>query len=68
MQVHHDEGVAIYIDPEPCVGVDGDEASKGVRFGAGLLSAVKLTAPAFIPRRHARQAGNDSNTPCPRPP
>jgi hypothetical protein len=29
VQVHYDEGVAIYIDPEPCVGVreDGDEAS-----------------------------------------
>ena len=31
MQVHYDEGVAIYIGPEPCVGVreDGDEASVG---------------------------------------
>ena len=29
MQVHYDEGVAIYIGPEPCVGVreGGDEAS-----------------------------------------
>jgi len=31
VQVHYDEGVAIYIGPEPCVGVreDGDEASVG---------------------------------------
>jgi hypothetical protein len=29
VQVHYDEGVAIHIGPEPCVGVrkDGDEAS-----------------------------------------
>ena len=25
MQVHYDEGVAIHIDPEPCVGVRKDE-------------------------------------------
>ena len=38
MQVHHDEGVAIYIDPEPCVGVreDGDEASVGGSIGQPL--------------------------------
>ena len=35
MQVHYDEGVAIHIDPEPCVGVrkDGDEASVGEGIG-----------------------------------
>ena len=43
MQVDYDEGVAIYIDPEPCVGVreDGDEpyARIGpVRICAGALS------------------------------
>ena len=43
MQVHYDEGVAIHIDPEPCVGVreDGDEpyARIGpVRICAGALS------------------------------
>ena len=38
MQVHYDEGVAIYIDPEPCVGVreDGDEASAGESIGQPL--------------------------------
>ena len=31
MQVHYDEGLAIHIGPEPCVGVrkDADEASVG---------------------------------------
>jgi hypothetical protein len=38
VQVHYDEGVAIYIDPEPCVGVreDGDEASVGEGIGQPL--------------------------------
>ena len=38
MQVHYDEGVAIHIDPEPCVGVreDGDEASVGESIGQPL--------------------------------
>ncbi len=35
MQVHYDEGVAIHIGPEPCVGVreGGDEASVGEGIG-----------------------------------
>ena len=35
MQVHYDEGVAIHIGPEPCVGVrkDADEASVGEGIG-----------------------------------
>ena len=38
MQVHYDEGVAIHIGPEPCVGVreDGDEASAGESTGRPL--------------------------------
>jgi hypothetical protein len=38
VQVHYDEGVAIYIGPEPCVGVreDGDEASAGESIGQPL--------------------------------
>jgi hypothetical protein len=38
VQVHYDEGVAIYIGPEPCVGVreDGDEASVGEGIGQPL--------------------------------
>ena len=44
MQVHYDEGVAIYIDPEPCVGVreDGDEASVGEGIGQPLSRDRKL--------------------------
>ena len=43
MQVHYDEGVAIYIGPELCVGVreDGDEASVGEGIGQPL-SLVKI--------------------------
>jgi hypothetical protein len=38
VQVHCDEGVAIHIGPEPCVGVpeDGDEASVGEGIGQPL--------------------------------
>ena len=46
MQVHYDEGVAIYIGPEPCVGVreDGDEASVGEGIGQPL-SRESLLVP-----------------------
>jgi hypothetical protein len=38
VQVHYDEGIAIYIDPEPCVGIREDvgEASAGERTGQPL--------------------------------
>ena len=38
MQVHHDEGVAIHIGPEPCVGIreGAGEASAGERIGQPL--------------------------------
>jgi hypothetical protein len=38
VQVHYDEGVAIHIGPEPCVGVrkDADEASVGESIGQPL--------------------------------
>ena len=38
MKVHHDEGVAIHIDPEPCAGLreDDGEASVGERTGQPL--------------------------------
>jgi hypothetical protein len=38
VQVHYDEGVAIHIGPEPCVGVrkDADEASVGEGTGQPL--------------------------------
>jgi hypothetical protein len=46
VQVHYDEGVAIYIGPEPCVGVreDGDEASVGEGIGQPL-SRESLLVP-----------------------
>jgi hypothetical protein len=38
VQVHYDEGIAIHIGPEPCVGVreDADEASAGEGIGQPL--------------------------------
>jgi hypothetical protein len=38
VKVHYDEGLAIHIGPEPCVGVreDGDEASVGEGIGQPL--------------------------------
>ena len=47
MQVHYDEGVAIHIGPEPCVGTrEGDgEASVGERIGQPL-SRVSLKIPS----------------------
>ena len=42
MQVHYDEGVAIHIGPEPCVGVrkDADEASVGEGIPSPPLALV----------------------------
>ena len=38
MRVHHDEGVAIHIGPEPCVGIrkNAGEASVGESMGQPL--------------------------------
>lgn len=51
MQVRHDEGVAIRIDPEPCVGVreDDGEASAGACTGQPLSrdNRISLGADAF---------------------
>ena len=45
MQVHYDEGVAIHVGPEPCVGVrkDVDEASVGE--GIGQPSSRESQSP-----------------------
>lgn len=44
MQVHHDEGVANHIGPEPCAGIREDvgEASAGERAGQPLSRDRKL--------------------------
>ena len=44
MQVHYDEGVAVHIGPEPCVGIreDANEASAGERAGQPLSRDRKL--------------------------
>ena len=56
MQVRHDEGVAIRIDPEPCAVVrKGDsEASVGERIGQPLsLERFISWAPTLLRRRKA---------------
>ena len=55
MQVHYDEGVAIHIDPEPCVGVrkDAGEAQGRRRSGGGGWS--KMSDEALV-REHEAEA------------
>ena len=50
MQVHYDEGVAIHIGPEPCVGTrEGDgEASAGERIGQPLSRESKIVPSADV--------------------
>ena len=56
MQVHYDEGVAIYIGPEPCVGVreDGDEASVGEGIGQPLSRESLDPGADAVSRAQAR--------------
>jgi hypothetical protein len=48
VQVHHDEGVANHIDPEPCIVVreNGGEASAGERIGQPLSLENYITRDA----------------------
>ena len=50
MRVHHDEGVAIRIGPEPCVGIrEGvGEASVGERIGQPLSRESKKVSGADV--------------------
>ena len=50
MQVHYDEGAAIHIGPEPCVGTrEGDgEASVGERIGQPLSRVNKIVPSADV--------------------
>jgi hypothetical protein len=59
VQVHHDEGVAIYIGPEPCVGVreDGDEASVGEGIGQPLSRESNPRVPTPFRVRKATRFG-----------
>ena len=52
VQVHHDEGVAIHIGPEPCVGVrkDGDEASVGEGIGQPLSREISVPGADAVSR------------------
>ena len=56
MEVRHDEGVAIRIDPEPCADArkGGSEASVGERIGQQLsLAKIHTWAPTLLRRRKA---------------
>ncbi len=59
MKVHYDEGVAIYIGPEPCVGVreGGDEASVGEGIGQPL-SRESSNPGADVQTLLAREPGD----------
>lgn len=59
MQVHYDEGVAIHIGPEPCVGVrkDGDEASVGEGIGQPLSRESQSRVPTLFRARKATRFG-----------
>lgn len=48
MQVRYDEGLAIHIGPEPCVGIreGASEASVGERVGQPLSREIKLEPDA----------------------
>ena len=63
MQVHHDEGVAIHIGPEPCVGTrEGDgEASVGGRIGQPLSRVSKIVPSADIVRMTEGNTGGGVN-------
>jgi hypothetical protein len=71
VQVHYDEGVAIYIGPEPCVGVreDGDEALETASAPGDWLSrlngrfkSVGNRTNALSPRRGLRRCNSPPST------
>jgi hypothetical protein len=66
VQVHYDEGVAIYIDPEPCVGVreDGDEASVGESIGQPLSRESLDPGADAVRARKATRTGASSRAPA----
>ena len=69
MRVHHDEGVANHIGPEPCAGIREDvgEASAGERAGQPLSRDRKLIPVAdavcvaegnYVQERQRKRLGN----------
>ena len=66
MRVRYDEGVAIHVGPEPCVGVreDGDEASVGEGIGQPLSrERVSFWVPTPCIRWKAIRLGASSRGP-----
>jgi hypothetical protein len=68
VRVHHDEGVAIRIGPEPCVGIrEGvGEASVGERIGQPLSRESKKVSrvPTWSESRKATWTGASSRVPA----
>jgi len=63
VQVHHDEGVASHIDPEPCAGIreGAGEASVGEHAGQPLSRERMISwAPTLSTERKATRAGVQS--------
>ena len=61
MQVRCDEGVAIHIGPEPCVGVreDADEASVGESIGQPLSRESIILGADVVPNTEGKIGGRD---------
>ena len=67
MQVHHDEGVAIHIGPEPCAGIrEGvGEALTGERIGQPLSRERGIIPGADAVLHCGRQHGRARQRECP---
>ena len=68
MQVHHGEGVANRIGPEPCVGTreGGGEASVGERIGQPLSRVSKIVPSADVVRiTEGNTDGHANASACP---
>ena len=66
MQVHYDEGVAIYIGPEPCAGVreDGGEASVGEGIGQPLSRESLNPGADAVSNAEGNTTGASSRAPA----
>ena len=63
MEVRHDEGVAIRIDPEPCADVrkGGSEASVGERIGQQLsLAKIRILGADAVAKAEGNMDGRVS--------
>ncbi len=65
MEVHYDEGVAIHIDPEPCVDVCEDKGEASAGEHTGQVLSRERTYPGSRRRRlSGRQHGRARHGEC----